>query len=146
MKSPGLGAVCSSLALLLALGDAAAAKSEIKGAAILEHACGKTAIKHMGLVHAGNMIEAVKLGTPEVQKQWSAMPEHDRLGMSIKMNYVSLAEPDFLAAIKASGLLVVEAPNATLTVTKERKGIDGTVTPTITQNYRIDGPGCRISR
>ena len=36
--------------------------TEIKGAAILDHPCGKVAVKHMGLVHAGKMDEATKLG------------------------------------------------------------------------------------
>ena len=87
MKSLGIPAVCASLALLLALhgwAEAAAAKIEIKGAAILEHACGKTAVKHMGLVHAGNMVEAVKLGTQEMQKQWNAMPEHDNVAAAMR--------------------------------------------------------------
>ena len=147
MKSLGIPAVCASLALLLALHGwaEAATKSEIKGDAILEHTCGKTAAKHMGFVHAGNMKEAVKLGTKEMQKQWDAMPEHDRLGMSIRMNMASLAAADFSAVIKASGLLVIEGPNATLTVKHDNRGADGTVNPTMTQNFKVDGPACRVS-
>ena len=74
------------------------------------------------------------------------MPEHDRLGTSIKMNMMSLPAADFSTEIKASGLLVIDGPSATLTVKKERKGPDGTVTPTITQNLKIDGTACLISR
>jgi hypothetical protein len=149
MKSLRIPAVCASLALLLALHGralAAAEKSEIKGAAILEHACGKTAVKHMGLVHAGNMIEAVKLGTKEMQEEWKAMPEEDRLMMSVMMSKMSLSEADFSAQIKADGLLVVEGPSATLTVEQEHKDANGTSTETMTQTFKIDGAACRISR
>ena len=139
----------ASLALLLALdgrAGAAAAKSEVKGAAILEHACGKIAVKHMGLVHAGNILEAVKLGTREMQEEWKAMPEEDRLMMSAMMNKMSLSAADFSAQIKAGGLLVVEGPTATLTVKQEQKDDNGTSTSTMTQKFAIDGAACRISR
>ena len=149
MKSLRIPTVCASLALLLALHGralAAAEKSEIKGAAILEHACGKTAVKHMGLVHAGNMIEAVKLGTTEMQGEGKALPEQDRLMMSVMMSKMSLSEADFSAQIKGNGLLVVEGPSATLTVEQEHKDANGTSTETMTQNFKIDGAACRISR
>lgn len=149
MKSLRIPTACASLALLLALhgrAEAAAAKSEIKGAAILDHACGKTAVKHMGLVHAGNMVEAVKLGTKEMQQQWNAMPEEDRLMMSVMMSKMSLSEADFAAQIKANGLLVVEGPSAALTVKQEHKDANGTSTSSMTQNFKIDGAVCRISR
>ena len=61
-----MSAVLLSIVLLVTLlGRAAAAspKTEIKGAAILDHPCGKVSVKHMGLVHAGEMEEATKLGT-----------------------------------------------------------------------------------
>jgi len=149
MKSLRIPTVCANLALLVALhgrAAAAAAKSEIKGAAILAHACGKTTVKHMGLVHAGNIIEAVKLGTKEMQDEWKAMPEEDRLMMSVMMNKMSLSEADFAAQIKANGLLVVEGPSATLTVKQEGKNDSGTSTSTMTQKFRIDGAACRVSR
>ena len=149
MKTLRIPTVCASLALLLALhgrAEAAAAKSEIKGAAILEHACGKITVKHMGLVHAGNIVEAVNLGTKEMQEQWKAMPEEDRLMTSVMMNKMSLSEADFSAQIKANGLLVVEGPSATLTVKQEHKDANGTSSSTMTQNFKIDGAACRISR
>ena len=149
MKTLRIPTVCASLALLLALhgrAEAVAVKSEIKGAAILEHVCGKITVKHMGLVHAGNMVEAVKLGTKEMQEQWKAMPEEDRLMTSVMMNKMSLSEADFSAQIKANGLLVVEGSSATLTVTQDHKDANGTSTSTMTQNLKIDGAACRISR
>jgi hypothetical protein len=48
---------------LLYAAAATAAKTEIKGAAILDNPCGKASVKQMGLVHAGNMEEANKLTT-----------------------------------------------------------------------------------
>ena len=57
---------------------ASAAPTETKGSAILQHPCGKVAVKHMGLIHAGKMEDAAKLGTQEMQDQWKAMPAKDR--------------------------------------------------------------------
>ena len=57
-----------SLSLCLAV---AAAPSEIKGAAILDHPGGKVAVKQMGLVNAGKMDEANKLSTKEMQDMWA---------------------------------------------------------------------------
>ena len=149
MKGLRIPTVCASLALLVALhgrAEAAPAKSEIKGAAILAHACGKTTVKHMGLVHAGNIIEAVKLGTKEMQDEWKAMPEEDRLMLSAMMNKMSLSEAEFSAQIKANGLLVADGPSVTLTVKQETKDDNGTSTSTMTQKFKMDGTACRVSR
>ncbi len=53
------------LAGLAIAGTASAA--DIKGAAILDHPCGKVAVKHMGLMHAGKVDEANKLSTKEMR-------------------------------------------------------------------------------
>ena len=42
--------------------------------------------------------------------------------------------------------LGIPAVCATLTVKQERKGADGASTSTMTQNFKIDGAACRISR
>jgi hypothetical protein len=63
MSTRRKSAVLLCAALLLTLfgrAGAAATKTEIQGAAILEHPCGKVAVKHMGLVHAGKMDEATE--------------------------------------------------------------------------------------
>ena len=125
---------------------AAASRVEIKGAAILDHACGKVAVKHMGLVHAGKMDEATKLGSKEMQEQWKAMPAADRTMMSGMMKETSKTEAQFSAEIKSGGVLVVEGSKATLTVKQEHKDANGTTTQTTTQNYAIDGADCRIMR
>src|SRR5258708_7823656 len=113
-------------------------KTEIRGAAILDHPCGKVAVKHMGLVHAGKIEEAGKLGTQEMQDQWKAMPAKDRTMMTEMMKEMSKTEEQFAADIKAGGSLVIEGNKATLTVKQEHKDANGTVTDTLTQSYKMD--------
>jgi hypothetical protein len=132
------------LPLLLARA-ASAAPAEVKGAAILDHACGKVSVKQMGLVHAGKLDESVKLGTKEMQEEWKAMPAEDREMMSGMMKDMSQSEADYTAAIKAGGLLVVDGAAATLTVKKEIKDANGSSTETMTQKFLIDPTGCWIS-
>jgi len=149
MRVRRISAVLFSLVLSVTLtgrAHAAAAKVEIKGAAILDHACGKVVVKHMGLVHAGKMDEATKLGSKEMQEQWKAMPAADRAMMSGMMKDTSKTEAQFSAEIKAGGLLVVEGNKATLTVKQEHKDANGTSTETLTQNYVVDGANCSITR
>ena len=132
--------------VLCGVAGVASAKSEIKGAAILDNACGKVAVKQMGLVHDGNMDEANKLSTKEMQDQWKAMPAKDRTMMSGMMKEMSQTEAQYAADIKANGVLVVDGPAATLTVKKTSKDKNGSSTETITQNFKIDGAQCLISR
>ena len=137
-----LGAV-----LLFTLCDAAyAAKSEIKGAAILDHPCGKVSVKQMGYVHAGKIDEANKLSTKEMQDQWKAMPAKDRAMMSGMMKEMAQTEAKFAADIKANGILVVDGQSGVLTVKKVTKDKDSTSTETMTQNFKLDGAQCLISR
>src|SRR5437773_8206150 len=117
----------------------ASAKSEIKGAAILDNACGKVAVKQMGLVHAGNMDEANKLSTKEMQEQWKTMPAKDRTMMSGMMKEMSQTEAQYSADIKANGVLVIDGQAATLKVEKKTKDKSGSSTSTMTQNFKIEG-------
>src|ERR1700694_4733797 len=140
MRIRRISAVFLSLGLSLTLaGRAHAAKTEIRGAAILDHPCGKVAVKHMGLVHAGKMEEATKLGTKEMQAQWNALPAADRNAMSGIMKEMSKTEAQFSAEIKAGGVLTIDGNKATLTVKQEHKDAKGTSTDTTTQKYAIDG-------
>ena len=137
------------LTVLLALAPLARAeaqKTEIKGAAILDHPCGKVAVKQMGLIHAGKFEEANKLTSKEMQDQWKAMSAKDREMMSGMMKEMSKSEADFAKDIKASGTLTVDGNHATLTVQQEHKDANGSSTETMTQNYVIDGNKCLISR
>jgi hypothetical protein len=140
-------ATCIASALLLAVcGSAVAAKSEIKGAAILDHPCGKVSVKQMGLVHAGKMEEANKLTTTEMQGEWKKMPAKDRDMMTGMMKQMSVSEQELSNDIKANGVLAVDGQSATLTVKKTTKDKNGSSTSTMTQNFRINGNECLISR
>lgn len=140
--------VVPALAAFAALGVlpfSAAHAAEIKGAAILDHACGKTSVQQMALVHAGKMEESLKLSTPEMQKEWQAMPADDRKMMTGMMKDMSQSEADYRAAIQSGGVLAVDGANATLTVKKEHKDENGTSTETMTQRFVIDAKGCWIT-
>ena len=133
------------VAMLTFLGVAAATGTEIKGAAILDHPCGKVSVKQMGLVHAGKMEEANKLTTKDMQEQWKAMPASDRMMMSGMMKAMSQTEGQYAADIKSYGVLALDGQNGTLTVKKEVKNKDGTSSETVTQHFRIDGSECLVS-
>lgn len=122
-----------------------AAGKEIRGAAILDHPCGKLSVKHMGLVHAGKIDEAFALGSKELQAQWKAAPAADRKMMAGMMQATASTEADYTAAIKAGGLLVVDGATATLTVTEEKKDANGTMTSTHSQSFSISGQTCTIT-
>lgn len=124
----------------------AAVGSELKGAAILDHPCGKTAVRQMGLVHAGKMEEANKLSTKEMQEQWQKMPAKDRDMMSGMMKQMSATEQDFSNDIKSNGVLAIDGQSATLTVKKTTKDNNGTSTDTFTQRFRLDGASCLVNR
>jgi hypothetical protein len=126
--------------------EVASAPSEIKGAAILNHSCGKVAVKQMGLLHAGKADEANKLSTKEMQDRWKAMPAKDRAMMSGMAKEMSETEAQFTAEIKANGLLVVDGQVATLTVKKTTKDANGTSTSTTTQEFKLNGSECLVSR
>lgn len=141
--SPVLLVLVLALALL---GRAQASpRTEIKGAAILDHPCGKIAVQHMGLVHAGKMEEATKLGTQEMQDKWKALPAKDRTMMTGMMKEMSESTEQFSGEIKASGLLVVEGAGASLTIKKEHKDKNGSSSETWTQKYALDNGKCLIS-
>jgi len=136
----------NALALALLAGTTAAAAADIKGAAILDHPCGKVAVKQMGLVHDGKMEEANKLTTKQMQDQWKAMPAKDRAMMSGMMKTMSSTEQQFSNDIKANGVLAVNGQDATLTVKKTTKDASGSSTSTMTQKFKIDGSQCMVSQ
>ncbi|MEP7064333.1 MAG: hypothetical protein ABI881_18240 [Betaproteobacteria bacterium] len=124
----------------------AIAKSEIKGAAILEHPCGKVSVKQMGLIHAGKFDEANKLSTTQMQEQWKAMPAKDRQMMSGMAKEMSQTPEQFSNDVKANGLLVVDGKQAVLTVKSTKRDANGSSTSTTTQNFQVDGNQCMVSR
>jgi hypothetical protein len=138
-----------AVALAVALAGFAStlwAATELTGAAILEHPCGKASVRQMGLVHAGKMQEANQLTTAELQEQWTGMSEQDRTMMSGMMKEMSQTEAAYAAAIKANGVLAIDGGNAKLTVKKTTADKSGSSTETVTQNFKIDGNQCLISR
>jgi hypothetical protein len=134
------------LALCGVAATAAAAKSEIKGAAILDHPCGMVAVKQVGFLHAGKFADANKLTTKEMQDQWKAMPAKDKSMMESMAKEMTPTEAQFTAAVKATGVLVVDGPAATLTTKKSTTDKNGTATETTTQNFKLTGNECLISR
>ena len=138
--------ISSVLPFVLCHPAEAAAGTEIKGAAILDHPCGKVSVKQMSLVHAGKMDDANKLTTKETQEQWKAMPAKDRSMMSGMMKDMSQTDAQYAADIKANGLLVVDGQVATLTVKKTTKDANGTNTSTTTQEFKLSGNDCLVSR
>ena len=149
MRGQRLAVIGVMVAMSVVLGgasQAAAAPTEIKGAAILKHACGKVSVEQMGLVNAGKMTEAVNLGTAEMQAEWNAMPKEDREMMTGMMKEMSVSSAELSKDIEAGGLLVVDGQNATLTVKQEHKDENGTSTGTMTQKFKLDGATCRISK
>jgi hypothetical protein len=74
------------------------------------------------------------------------MPASDRTMMTGMMKEMSQTEAAYSAAIKANGSLIVDGANATLTVKKTTTDKNGTSTETMTQNFKIDGNQCLISR
>jgi hypothetical protein len=133
------------LALQIGLMPAAQA-TELKGAAILDHPCGKVSVKHMGLVNAGKMDEALALSTPEMQAEWNALPADEREMISGMMQAMSQSSEDYAADVKEHGVLVVDGESATLTVQKMTQDASGTSTSIMTEAYQINGSDCAISR
>lgn len=145
MELRGIAAACAGSALAFLLSTVTFA-AEIKGAAILDHPCGKTAVKQMGFVHAGKMEEANKLSTKEMQEQWKKMPAKDREMMTGMMKQMSATEQDFSNDIKSNGVLAVDGKNATLTVKKTTKDKSGSSSSTMTQRFMLDGNQCLVSQ
>lgn len=139
--------VLTPLALALGLiATAAAAKpTELAGAAILDHAIGKLAVKHMGLIHAGKMEEALALGSKTMQSEWKAMPADDRTMLSGMMKEMSVTGDQFAADIKKFGKLTIDGDDAEMTVVQETTDASGSSTSTLTQRYTREGAEWRIT-
>jgi len=144
IRMPVLGIVLSLL--WCGLAASASPKSEIKGAAILDHPCGKVSVRQMGFVHAGRFDDANLLSTAEMQGKWKAMPAKDREMMTGMMKEMSQTDEQYAKDVAAGGVLAVDRQSATLTVQKKQQDANGSSTSTMTQNFRIDGDQCLVSR
>jgi len=138
-------AIGAAALLLLAASSAGAAATEVKGAAILDHPCGKLSVKQMGLVHDGKMEEAVKLTTPEMQAEWKAMAAEEREMVSGMMKEMSVAADVHAAEIRQHGVLAIDGEDATLTLTKEEKDQSASSVSTLTQKFKARDGACAIS-
>lgn len=141
---PALVAV--SLLVLCGAASSASAKTEIAGAAILDHPCGKVSVQQMGLIHAGKFDEANRLTTPQMQDQWKAMPAKDREMMAGMAKDMSQSPEEFANDVKASGQLVVDGQDAKLTVQTKHQDANGSSTSTMTQTFKVEGAHCLVSR
>ena len=149
MKQRALLIVLAGSALSLLLGgatQAVAAATEIKGAAILDHACGKVAVKQMGLLKAGKIDEANRYSTKEMQDRWKTMPAQDREMMTKMAMAMSESEAQYSAGIKAAGVLVIDGNSGKLTVQKKTQDASGSSTSTTTQEFRLSGGECLVGR
>ena len=144
MTTRHLASLCTIV--LCGIAASAFAASEIKGAAILDHPCGKVAVKQSGLLQAGKMEEANKLSTKEMQDEYKAMPAKDREMMNGMAKMMSPTSDEFAAKIKASGVLVIDGQTATLTTKTTTKDKSGSSTESTTQKFRITGSECLVSR
>lgn len=145
-RPPALCIVTALPFVLVGPAVCAADKAEIKGAAILDHPCGKVAVQQVALVHAGKFDEANKLSTKEMQAQWRAMPAKDRTDMAGLAKAMSPSPEQFTAAVKANGVLVVDGESAVLKATTTTKDENGSSTETTTQDFKLTGTECLISR
>lgn len=138
--------ISSALPFILLGPIDAIARSEIKGGAILDHACGKVAVKQMSLVHAGKMDEAQTLSTKEMHGQWKALPATERARMAGMAKEMSQPTEQYTADIKAHGILVVDGQAAELTIETKTKDANVTSSSTLTQNFKVTGSECLVSR
>ena len=123
-----------------------ASAAEIKGAEILNHPCGKVAVKSVGLLRQGKMDEANKMSTKSMQDRWKAMPAKDREMVLMMAKATTPTEAEFSAAIKSDGVLVVDDKAGKLTVTQKKQDVNGSSTSTTTQEYAINGGECLVNR
>ena len=143
MNHREFAALAALLACILCGGASAA---EIKGAEILNHPCGKVAVKSMGLLSQGKIEEANKLTTKAMQERWAAMPAKDKQMMAGLAKEMSPSEAKFTAMVKADGVLVVDDKTGKLTVTQKTQDANGSSTSTTRTEFAVNGGECLINR
>ncbi len=137
----------SMLAALAASASApASASAELRGAAVLDHPCGKVGLQQMGYLHAGNVEAANRLSTADMQQRWQAMPARDRAMMTDMAKTMSPSSDQYAADIRKNGTLVIDGTKAVLTVQTTHKDANGSSTSTSTQDFVFDGKQCLVSR
>lgn len=139
-------ALAAIAALFAVSPDVLAAAQTIKGAAILDHPCGKTAAKQMGYLHEGKVDDANRLSTKALQAQWQAMPANDRTMMAEMSKKMSPSSDEYSDAIRKNGVLTVDGNSAALKVSQTRHDANGSSTSTMTQNFAMESGQCLVSR
>lgn len=145
LRKKSIPALALTAALVSACPMAFAAQT-IKGAAILDHPCGKTATRQMGYLHDGKVDEANRLSTKAVQAQWQSMPAKDRTMMAQMSKSMSPSAAEYTDAIRGNGVLTVDGSSAVLKVTQTKRDANGSSTQTMTQNFAMEGGQCLVSR
>jgi hypothetical protein len=131
---------------LMAGASAGFAAQTIKGPAILDHPCGKTAARQMGLLHEGKIDDANRLSTRAVQSRWQSMPEKDRKMMADISKTMSPSADQYADAIRKTGVLTLDGSTAMLSVSQTRRDANGSSTSTMTQKLAMEGGQCLVSR
>ena len=119
--------------------------AEIKGADILNHPCGKVAVKAMGFLHQGKFEEANKLSTKALQDRWLATPAKERAMIADLAKEMSPPEAEYIAMVKSHGVLVVDDTAGKLTITQKTQDASGTSTRTMTSKFAINGGECLMN-
>lgn len=136
----------AAIAALITVSPVALAAQTIKGAAILDHPCGKTATRQMGFLHAGKIDDANHLSTKAVQAQWQSMPTKDRTMMAEMSKKMSPSSGEYSDAIRKNGVLTVDGNTAALKVSQTKHDANGSSTSTMTQNFAMENGQCLVSR
>lgn len=137
---------CAVYAALLLAAGAGHAATELKGAEILDHACGKAGVKVMNYLHEGKVAEANKLSTPAMRERWEQLPAKDKAMMGKMAKEMSPSAASYTTAIKNGGKLVVDDTSAKLTVSMEIREPGLTRTSTTSQAFKIVGADCLVDR
>lgn len=138
-------ALAAIAALIAVSPDVLAAAQTIKGAAILDHPCGKTAAKQMGYLHEGKVDDANRLSTKALQAQWQAMPANDRTMMAEMSKKMSPSAAEYSDAIRKNGVLTLEGNTAVLEVAQTKRDANGSSTSTMTQKLAMEGGQCLVT-
>lgn len=136
----------AAIVALITMSPVVLAAQTIRGAAILDHPCGKTAARQMGFLHAGKIDDANRLSTKAIQAQWQAMPANDRTMMAEMSKKMSPSSDEYIDAIRKNGVLTVDGETAALKVSQTKHDANGSSTSTMTQNFAMENGQCLVSR
>jgi hypothetical protein len=131
-------------------GDAAQ-EERIEGADLLEHPIAALALQYVELVHAGKIEDAMRLASPEAQKQWKAEPASERAASAAFRKKTLPTVAEFKSLLPSGVLIVEDGARATLNVIRqEQRAIrPGTVeysSTTVTIPFVLDNGVWKLAR